>query len=321
MRKAKLDRRWQDHPRLPDVARLVQEGEPRAFAIAQRLGIPGDVARQLLAVVTGEFEYYGVRPPEPEPEAASDLASDPASATPESPAMPERLPYKWQLRLFKRIAYNEDMIEQRKRERKPTDYHEHEMLGILWLLDRAGIHYERTETMGIPAHKIPLAPEPPRPSAIAEALAKAQENAVNAQPFLEAACKRKISYSTEEAAGRAIVRLRAEGASNVQHAYPCGVCKGWHLTALDAERSDLARQIVETRRPERPRSTEEPAIDPLPSREVQAKIVASYIRGVSTADIAFDQNLHERLVIRILCDQGYAVSIAQEEHRRQGWPG
>ena len=42
----------------------------------------------------------------------------------------------------------------------------------------------------------------------------------------------------------------------------------------------------------------------LPSREIQAKIVASYIRGTSTTDLALDFMLHERLVIRILVDSG-----------------
>src|ERR1700730_16737473 len=141
------------------------------------------------------------------------------------------------------------MIEVRRREGKPTDYHEDEMNGMLWLLDKAGIRYERGPTMGIPAAKIPLTPEPEHLSPVALAMAKAQESAENAKPFLEAACKRKVSYASEEAAGRAIVRARATKGSTVQHAYPCGVCKGWHLTSLDAERSDLARQIVETRRP------------------------------------------------------------------------
>jgi hypothetical protein len=152
------------------------------------------------------------------------------------------------------------------------------------------------------------APEPERPSAMALAMAKAQEDAANAKPFLEAACCAKTSYSTEDAAGRAIVRIRGESPGiAVQHAYPCGVCKGWHLTSLDAERSDLARQIVESRRPEKP----------LPM-DKQTEIVARYRRGVSLDDLALDFGFPRRAIVNVLNAAGYAISIVQEQHRREG---
>jgi hypothetical protein len=152
--------------------------------------------------------------------------------------------------------------------------------------------------------------------------------------FLEQKCKSKIAYPTEVDAGRAIVRIRASKGPSaaVQTAYPCdhtGV-RHWHLTHHDAERSDLARQIAETRRapamkPMKPMKPEPDVPDEkiegmgLPSKKIQEQIVARYRRGVSTDDLALDFLLHERLVIRILVDAGYAISLAQEQHRREGF--
>jgi hypothetical protein len=237
-----------------------------------------------------------------------------------TPGSPQAAPVP-ALRVFKRIAYNEDLIEVRRREGKPTNYYEDEMNGILWLLDRVGIQYERGETMGIPAHKVPLAPEPEHLSPFGQAVmnARAEQRARHKASvestiaYQELKCAKKISYTSEEAAGRAIVRLRAEGV-DLQTAYPCALCKGWHLTKLDAERSDLARQIAETRKPDPEDLPDEKVAGMgLPSKQIQAQIAARYRKGVSTDDLALDFMLHERLVIRILVDAGFAVSVAQEQ--------
>jgi hypothetical protein len=220
----------------------------------------------------------------------------------------ERMPHLLQLRVFKRVAYLADLIEDRKRQRMKRDFYQSEMDGILWLLDKCGIHYERSETMGMEPQKLTLDPEPERPSAVALAMAKAQEDAVNAAPFLEEACRAKVSYTDEAAARRAIERIREEHPDyDLQHAYPCGVCKGWHTTSLDPERSDLAKKIVESRRQERP----------LPIQK-QHEIVSLYRGGKSVEQIADQFRFPRRAVVNILNDAGYAIAIVQEEHRRNG---
>ncbi len=67
----------------------------------------------------------------------------------------------------------------------------------------------------------------------------------------------------------------------------------------------------------------EPIEEPTPSAETlpmdkQREIVARYIRGVSIADLAFDMGFSERAVKNVLVDAGYAVSVVQEAHRREG---
>jgi hypothetical protein len=260
-----LTHRWAAHPRFAEVKAAYDSGEPRATKIADTLGLPNPMVRAMLAVLTGRWDYYTghaapILPP-------VQPLSKPAQFAREH--MPETvMPYNLQTVVFKRCAYLEDLVAEKKREGKKFNFYQSELEGIIWLLDAVGIRYERQGHHGMDPEDLTLDPEPPRPSAVALAMAKAHENAANAAPFLEEACKRKTSYSTEEAAGRAIVRLRESKAADVQHAYPCGVCRGWHLTSLDAERSDLARQIVETRRPEKPRKAE-PEPEPEPGQPAE----------------------------------------------------
>lgn len=222
----------------------------------------------------------------------------------------ERRPADWAnlvTVVFKRCAFLEDVIIQRKREGQKVNFYETELRGIVWLLEIAGIEYQRRGHHGMDPEKIAPEPEPERPSAMADALAKAAETAENAKPFLEAACRAKISYSTEEAARRAMERLATLPDHDPQNAYPCSVCRGWHLTSLDPERSDLARKIVESRRRERP----------LPM-DKQQDIIRLYRKGSRVEEIADKFGFPRRAVVNVLCDAGYSVAIATDAHRDMG---
>jgi hypothetical protein len=209
--------------------------------------------------------------------------------------------------VFKRCAYLEDVIEQRRRQGQKVNFYETELRGIVWLLETAGVEYQRRGHHGMDPEKIAPEPEPERPSAMALALAKAAEDQENARPFLEAACRAKISYTTEDAAKRAMERLATLPDHDPQHAYACTICHGWHLTSLDPERSDLARKIVESRRRERP----------LPM-DKQRDIVRLYRKGSRVEEIADKFGFPRRAVVNVLNDAGYAIAIVQESHRDQG---
>lgn len=57
-----MSERLREHPRFAEVKALHEAGESRATIIATKLGLPGDVARELLAQVTGQFAYYTTKP-------------------------------------------------------------------------------------------------------------------------------------------------------------------------------------------------------------------------------------------------------------------
>lgn len=238
---------------------------------------------------------------------------------PRSPEVHESeriMPHRMLLRVQKRVFYLEDQIAKRRRDGQATDYYQHEMEGIIWLMKYAGIVPERGETMGMPNEKFGPAPEPVHLTAMEQAMTKSAESQMNARDFLEAACKLKVSYAGEAAARRALVRLQAEQSPeyHVQHAYACAICHGWHLTSLDAEHSAVAQRIVESRRPECP---ERP---PLPMSQ-QREIVAAYCRGKSLDALAASFKHPRRAIVNVLIDAGYAAPLTRDVHREKGIPG